>query len=304
ALFTAEPDLASRIARRSRAAGIESDVLRYNYRPPYRTPVLARYAPTQPCRNAERLVTTLLTVACHERVATEDLARIGAAWRGGGVKHATASVFLLARTEDTWHIGLIRHPRLGKWMLPGGHVEPDENPAEAALREVAEETGLTAQLLPGPQLDEPDRADEPSVITPLWIVEQHVPAERREPEPHIHVDHLYLPLTPATPPAQGAELPFAWYAADQLDALDMFGDTRARATYLLDRIDSLATATSNGYRLRQSLNVAHWMLAELVGHPRRRVGRPTRCGGRDKGRGHGCAELDPELARVSAAEHR
>jgi dTDP-4-amino-4,6-dideoxygalactose transaminase len=82
ALFTAEPDLASRIAHRSRAAGIESDVLRYNYRPLYRTPGLACYAQTRPCRNAERLATTLLTVPCHERVATDELARIGAAWRG------------------------------------------------------------------------------------------------------------------------------------------------------------------------------------------------------------------------------
>ncbi|MGH8882874.1 MAG: NUDIX domain-containing protein, partial [Stackebrandtia sp.] len=83
------------------------------------------------------------------------------------MKHATASVFLFARAENSWHVGLIRHPRLGKWMLPGGHVEPDENPAEAALREVAEETGLTARFLPGPGLDEPDGADEPSVIAPL-----------------------------------------------------------------------------------------------------------------------------------------
>ena len=82
ALFTAQPDLANRIAHRSRAAGIESDVLRYHYWPLYQTPVLARYAPTRPCVNAERLTTTLLTVPCHERVATEELARIGAAWRG------------------------------------------------------------------------------------------------------------------------------------------------------------------------------------------------------------------------------
>ncbi|MGH4019122.1 MAG: DegT/DnrJ/EryC1/StrS family aminotransferase [Pseudonocardiaceae bacterium] len=82
ALFTAESDLTSRIAHRSHAAGVESDVLRYNYRPLYRTPVLARYAPTRPCRNAERLATTLLTVPCHKRVATGELARIGAAWRG------------------------------------------------------------------------------------------------------------------------------------------------------------------------------------------------------------------------------
>ncbi|MGH3430939.1 MAG: hypothetical protein ACRDQZ_25775, partial [Mycobacteriales bacterium] len=82
-------------------------------------------------------------------------------------------------------------------------------------------------------------ADEPSVIAPLWIVEQHVPAEQREPEPHVHVDHLYLALADASAPAPDAELPFGWYAADQLAVMDMFEDTRARAVYLLDRIDVL-----------------------------------------------------------------
>jgi 8-oxo-dGTP pyrophosphatase MutT (NUDIX family) len=160
------------------------------------------------------------------------------------VKHATASVFLFARGEDAWRVGLIRHPRFGKWMLPGGHVEPDENPAEAALREVAEETGRTARLLAAPGLDEPDGADEPSVIVPWRIVEQHVPAERREPQPHIHIDHLYLALAEASAPTPGAELPFAWYTADQLAVVDMFEDTRVRAAYLLDRMDVLAETTA------------------------------------------------------------
>ena len=31
-------------------------------------------------------------------------------------------------------------------MIPGGHVEPEESSAEAALREVAEETGLRAEI--------------------------------------------------------------------------------------------------------------------------------------------------------------
>jgi len=159
------------------------------------------------------------------------------------VKHATASVFLFARSEDLWHVGLIRHPRFGKWMLPGGHVEPHENPAEAALREVTEETGLPAWLLPGPGLDKPQGADDASVIAPLWIVEHRVPAERREPTSHIHIDHLYLALTDASAPASGAELPFAWYTTDDLITLNMFTDTRARATYLLDRIDVLAQTT-------------------------------------------------------------
>ncbi len=34
----------------------------------------------------------------------------------------------------------------GLWSLPGGHVEPGERAAEAAAREVLEETGITAQI--------------------------------------------------------------------------------------------------------------------------------------------------------------
>lgn len=37
-------------------------------------------------------------------------------------------------------------PRIGEWSLPGGRIEPGERAADAALRELMEETGIVAEL--------------------------------------------------------------------------------------------------------------------------------------------------------------
>jgi 8-oxo-dGTP pyrophosphatase MutT (NUDIX family) len=56
--------------------------------------------------------------------------------------HITCSGFVLA--PDARRILIVHHRRLGRWLLPGGHVEPsDETIDAAAAREVLEETGVS-----------------------------------------------------------------------------------------------------------------------------------------------------------------
>jgi ADP-ribose pyrophosphatase YjhB (NUDIX family) len=58
----------------------------------------------------------------------------------GAIVHDDAQRLLLVRRAHP--------PAQGTWSLPGGRVEPGEDDAAAAVREVAEETGLVVR--PGP----------------------------------------------------------------------------------------------------------------------------------------------------------
>jgi 8-oxo-dGTP pyrophosphatase MutT (NUDIX family) len=42
---------------------------------------------------------------------------------------------------------LIHHRKLNKWLPLGGHIELDEDPEQAALREAEEESGLQVELI-------------------------------------------------------------------------------------------------------------------------------------------------------------
>lgn len=49
--------------------------------------------------------------------------------------------------DDVLLIRRSKPPKKGDWSLPGGRIEPGETQADAARRELLEETGVTATLL-------------------------------------------------------------------------------------------------------------------------------------------------------------
>ena len=58
-----------------------------------------------------------------------------------------AAAVVLAQEGKILLVRRAVEPEQGKWTLPAGFVEADEDPAEAARRECREETGLQVELL-------------------------------------------------------------------------------------------------------------------------------------------------------------
>ena len=119
-------------------------------------------------------------------------------------KHFTATAFVVRGDATLLHW----HKRLAQWMPPGGHIEPDEGPAEAALREVREETGLVCDVIatsPLHAFGRPQQLPAPYTILLEDIPESNPPAAAgaalRTGEPaHQHIDLIYF-----VRPADGAE---------------------------------------------------------------------------------------------------
>jgi 8-oxo-dGTP pyrophosphatase MutT (NUDIX family) len=80
--------------------------------------------------------------------------------------HFTASGFVVSSNRGA--VLLVHHRRLGRWLQPGGHVDPGDVSAEdAARREIEEETGIGGLERIGGLIDIdvhaiPARHDEPA----------------------------------------------------------------------------------------------------------------------------------------------
>jgi 8-oxo-dGTP pyrophosphatase MutT (NUDIX family) len=162
------------------------------------------------------------------------------------IKHATASTFVFSRLDDGgWRIGLILHPLFGKLMIPGGHIEPEENAPEAARREVAEETGLAVTFVPALAATVPAGLSSRKLVSPpWWILEQPVESDNHLAEPHFHVDHLYVAVATVPEPLSHPAHPFSWHDQAELAALTMFDDTRQLATALFADIEAIGAGVA------------------------------------------------------------
>ncbi len=88
--------------------------------------------------------------------------------------HFTGTAILLRGDE----VLLIEHKRLKKWLFPGGHIDPGEDPLTAAKRELEEDTGLKAR---------------PVGLVPFDLDCHPIPENPGKGEPdHFHFDFRYV----------------------------------------------------------------------------------------------------------------
>jgi 8-oxo-dGTP pyrophosphatase MutT (NUDIX family) len=121
--------------------------------------------------------------------------------------HVTAGALLL-RSDGS--VLLVEHKALAKWLFPGGHLEDEDSTLMlAALRELAEETGI-----------------DPDLVTPISPIPLHIdvhpiPANPAKDEPdHQHFDFRFLFRTDADVSGLQAEevLDYSWQFADTITA--------------------------------------------------------------------------------------
>ncbi len=93
----------------------------------------------------------------------------------------TVEVFVVHKDK----VLLRKHDKYGIWLSVGGHVELNEDPNEAALREVKEEVGLNVELVDSREFNRDDK-DYQELIAPVGLNRHKVS------DTHEHVTLVYF----------------------------------------------------------------------------------------------------------------
>ena len=102
-------------------------------------------------------------------------------------RHFTASAYIVHRGRTL----LLWHKKLSMWLPPGGHCEPNEDPAQAACREAEEESGLAVEVIPPRDLIAFTDPGTPAVVPPPAVILVQDIVMASQPF-HQHIDSIYF----------------------------------------------------------------------------------------------------------------
>ena len=105
------------------------------------------------------------------------------------VRHFTSTGYIVSKGRILLHW----HPKVEAFLPPGGHVEINEDPVQAVIREVKEETGLLVEII---NSELPIKSSYPVQVPPpiTIMIEDIVDADGSI---HQHIDFIYFcrPIT-------------------------------------------------------------------------------------------------------------
>ena len=135
-------------------------------------------------------------------------------WQEHG-RHFTVAVFVVWEGKVLLH----HHRKLGMWLPPGGHIERDELPDEAAVREVLEETGIEVELV-GERRE--DVEDPVQLHRPAGVQLENIGPG------HQHIDLIYFarPTGPTRIRDEFSAEKVGWYAPEHWDGMAVNDEVR------------------------------------------------------------------------------
>ncbi len=131
-------------------------------------------------------------------------------------RHFTATTFVVHHNKTLLHL----HRSLKMWLPPGGHIDRDELPHVAAVREVLEETGLDVDLIHDAPSIHSENAQE--IPGPRHLLLENINLF------HQHIDMIYFAKadTFKVTPDAGESLELRWFSVDDLEGEEIEEDIR------------------------------------------------------------------------------
>jgi 8-oxo-dGTP pyrophosphatase MutT (NUDIX family) len=98
----------------------------------------------------------------------------------------TVDIFIVYKNR----VLIRKHDKYHKWLAVGGHIELDETPIQAALREVQEEVGLKIVLIPPRKMPQHKNHSEITELISPWYCNIH-----KINETHKHISLVYFAMS-------------------------------------------------------------------------------------------------------------
>jgi 8-oxo-dGTP pyrophosphatase MutT (NUDIX family) len=150
-------------------------------------------------------------------------------------RHFTASAFIFHKGKTL----LIEHKKMGTWLFPGGHIEPNETPDEAICREIKEEAGIEVSFV-----DKMDKnlEDERAVLLhrPFVVLCEFIGISGNE---HYHIDMVYIceSDTDKIKINKNETKNLGWFSYEESQNLNLFPNFRSLLKRAFEYMDNLTS---------------------------------------------------------------